>query len=73
MEGSNEKSWEGTSWDLGDHLDPYDVREVEIVFDNGDTDTFRPKLREVFYSYELSQMAAYLGTVANAVRTGRTR
>lgn len=74
MEGTEGRStWEGSSWDIGDRLDPYGVREVVIEFDNGDSDTFRARMREEFYSYELSQLAAYIATVATAVRTGRRR
>lgn len=74
MEGSDERSpWEGSAWDIGDRLDPYGIREVIIEFDNGDTDTFRALLRDEFYAYEISQLAAYMGTVATAVRTGRRR
>jgi hypothetical protein len=54
-------------------MDPYGIREVVIEFDNGDSDTFRPRLREEFRSYELQQMAAYVDTLASSVRTGRRR
>jgi len=44
-----------------------------IEFDNGDSDTFRPRLREEFRSYELHQMATYIDTMASSVRTGQRR
>ena len=71
MEGTNDRTaWQGSVWDLGD-LDPYGVREVVIEFDNGGTDTFRPRLREEFYSYELQQMSTYLETIAHSLRKGQ--
>lgn len=74
VERSDDRNaWEGSAWDVGSRLDPYGIREVVIEFDNGDTDTFRATRRDEFYSYELSQMAAYMGTVATAIRTGRRR
>jgi hypothetical protein len=58
---------------MGDGIDPYGIREVVIEFDNGDLDTFRPRLRDEFYSYELQQMATYIETLASSVRKGRRR
>ena len=56
---------------MGSGLDPYGIEEVVIEFGNGDEDVFRPKMREEFASYELSQMAAYLDSLANSIRKGQ--
>jgi hypothetical protein len=67
MEGSEDRRWVGSPWDVG-HLDPYGIREVVIEFDNGDSDVFRARLRDEFYSYELQQMAVYVATLASYIR-----
>ena len=73
MEGSNDQTWRGSPLDIGDNMDPYGIREVVIEFDDGDSDVFRPRLREEFYSYELQQMATYIDTLAGSVRTDQSR
>ena len=73
MEGSDERAWQGSPLDMRGGMDPYGIREVVIEFDNGDSDTFRPRLREEFRSYELHQMATYIDTMASSVRTGQRR
>ena len=72
-ERTTENVWEGSPLQMAGGMDPYGIREVTIEFDNGDTDTFRPRLRNEFHSYELNQMATYLDTVAAAVRKGQRR
>lgn len=73
MQGSDDRTWRGSPLDMGDGMDPYGIREVVIEFDNGDSDTFRPRLREEFRSYELGQMATYIDTVASSARKGQRR
>ena len=73
MEGSNDQTWRGSPLDIGDNMDPYGIREVVIEFDDGDSDVFRPRLREEFYSYELQQMATYIDTLTGSVRTDQSR
>jgi len=73
MQGSDDRAWRGSPLDLGDGMDPCGIREVVIEFDNGDSDTFRPRTREEFRSYELHQMATYIDTMASSVRTGQRR
>ena len=72
-ERTEENVWEGSPLQMGGGMDPYGIREVTIEFDNGDTDTFRPRIRDEFHSYELNQLATYLDTVAAAVRKGQRR
>ena len=63
------KEWRGSPLDIADvGMDPKGVKEIVIEFDNGDSDVFRPRLREVFESYELHMMSAYLDTVAHEAR-----
>lgn len=54
-------------------MDPNGVEEVVIEFENGDTDVFRSRLRERFYSYELHDMAVYLDSIGYAIRKGLRR
>jgi hypothetical protein len=61
--------WRGSPLDISDAgMDPKGVKEIVIEFENGDSDVFRPKLREHFESYELHMMSAYLDTVAHEAR-----
>lgn len=69
MEETNQE-WQGSPLQMGAGMDPYGIRELVIEFDNGDTDTFRPRLRDEFHSYELHQMATYLATLAAAIHKG---
>ena len=73
MEESNDRTWQGSPLDIGDNMDPYGIREVVIEFDDGDSDVFRPRLREEFHSYELQQMATYIDTLTGSVRTDQSR
>jgi hypothetical protein len=69
MESNRE--WTGSPLDMGSDLDPYGIREIVIEFNNGDKDTFRPRLREKFQSYELHQMGAYVDSLAHTIRKGQ--
>ena len=64
-----DREWRGSPLDIADAgIDPKGVKEVVIEYDNGDSDVFRPRLRELFESYELHMMSAYLDTVAHEAR-----
>ncbi len=52
-------------------LDPNGIKEIIFEFDNGNTDTFRPRLRDEFHSYELHMMAAYIDSIAHSIRKGQ--
>lgn len=56
--------------DMRAKMDPYGIRDIVFEFGNGDTDTFRPKQRDEFHSYELHQMAAYIDSMAHSIRKG---
>ena len=63
------REWRGSPLDISDAgMDPRGVREIVIEFDNGDSDVFRPRQREIFESYELHMMSVYLDTVAHDAR-----
>ena len=65
------KEWRGSPLDMTlMGLDPNGIRDIVFEFANGDTDTFRPKQRDEFQSYELHQMAAYIDSMAHSIRKG---
>lgn len=64
----NDRHWRGSPLDMGSGMDPNGIREVVIEFDNGDSDTFTPRRREEFESYELHQMGAYIDAMAHTIR-----
>ena len=67
MEG-RDREWHGSPLDMAGGIDPYGIREIVIEFEDGDQDVFRPRLREVFESYELHMMGVYLDSIAHSVR-----
>jgi len=67
------REWRGSPLDMGDGLDPYGIRDIVFEFGNGDTDTFRPKQRDEFQSYELHQIAAYIDSMAHSIRKGQKK
>lgn len=67
----NNREWRGSPLDTGGTIDPYGIREIVVEFEGGGTDTFRPKQREEFKSYELSQFAAYIDGMAHSIRKGQ--
>ena len=68
MEGQD-VGWRGSPLDIADTgIDPKGIQEFVIELENGDSDVFRPRIREQFESYELHMMAVYLDTVAAAAR-----
>lgn len=64
------REWYGSPLDMEGVMDYHGIREVVIEFEEGETDVFRPRLRDEFHSYELSQMGAYLDTIAHRIRKG---
>lgn len=63
------KEWRGSPLDISDAgVDHKGIEEIVIEFDNGNRDVFTPRRREVFESYELHMMGAYLDTVAHEAR-----
>jgi hypothetical protein len=71
---NREKEWTGSPLDMAaGEMDPYGIREVVVEFENGDSDTFRPRRRDEFGSYEIHQMAAYLDAITLSIREGHKR
>jgi hypothetical protein len=71
VEGTD-KQWRGSPLDVeGTGMDAYGIKEIVIEFDNGDEDTFTPKQRGEFESYELHQMATYLDSIDHSIRKGQ--
>ena len=63
------REWRGSPLDISDAgIDHKGVAEIVIEYENGDSDVFRPRVRDQFGSYELHMMAAYLDTVAHEAR-----
>ena len=68
MEGTD-REWRGSPLDVAaTGIDPKGIQEIVIELTNGDSDVFRPRLRDQFGSYELHMMAVYLDTVAADAR-----
>ncbi|MEW6636450.1 MAG: hypothetical protein AB1425_06510 [Actinomycetota bacterium] len=64
----NENHWRGSPLDAGGGIDPYGIKEVVFEFEDGESDVFRPKDRDLFESYELHQMATYMDSIAHEIR-----
>lgn len=67
-EGAKERTdneWEGTPLQMWSGMDPYGVEEIAIQFASGEEEVLKPRLRDVFCSYELSQAAAYLEVLSH--------
>lgn len=57
--------WRGSPLEMGSGLDPYGITKIVLQLDTGDTETFSPRIRERFGSYELSQAATYLDSISS--------
>ena len=67
-----ERSWQGSPLDMAEGgMDPYGIKEVVFEFDGGNTDTFRPRLREEVQSYELHMKAEYIHSIAHSIRNSK--
>ena len=60
-----ENEWRGSPLQMWSGLDPYGIEEIAIQFATGDEEVLTPRLRDEFYSYELSQAAAYLEVISH--------
>ena len=64
-----DREWRGSRLDmLVSDMDPNGIREVIIELEGGETETFRPRRREVFHAYELHEMASYLHAVQASIK-----
>ena len=57
--------WRGSPLQMGSGLDPFGITEIVLRLDTGDTETLKPRIRERFGSYELSQAATYLDSISS--------
>jgi hypothetical protein len=54
------EQWQGTPLEMELGMDPYGIKEIVFEFDTGEEEIMRPKVRQVFGSYELYEAANYL-------------
>lgn len=64
----SDNDWQGSPLQMWSGLDPYGIEEIVIEFDTGDEEVLKPKARDDFKSYELSQTVVYLGTLAHQLK-----
>ena len=57
--------WRGSPLQMGSGLDPFGITEIVLRLDTGDTETLKPRIRERFGSYELSQAATYVDSISS--------
>jgi hypothetical protein len=57
--------WRGSPLQMGSGLDPYGITEIVLKLDAGDGETLKPRIRERFGAYELSQAATYLDSISS--------
>jgi len=50
---------------MGSGLDPYGIKEIVLRLDTGDRETLKPRIRDEFGAYELSQAATYLDSISS--------
>lgn len=64
-------AWQGSPLQVWSGIDPYGIKEIVIEFDTGDEEVLKPRIRDEFHSYELSQAATYLETLSHQLRVNR--
>ncbi|QIN79064.1 hypothetical protein GBA65_11630 [Rubrobacter marinus] len=64
-EAKRSGNWEGSPLQMGSGLDPWGITEIVLQFDTGDNETLKPRIRDRFGSYELSQAATYLDSISS--------
>ena len=57
--------WRGSPLQMGSGIDPYGIREIVLRLDTGDQETLKPRIRDRFGAYELSQAATYLDSISS--------
>jgi hypothetical protein len=57
--------WHGSPLQMWSGMDPSGIEEIAIQFATGDEEVLKPRIRDEFYSYELSQAAAYLEVISH--------
>ena len=64
-EAKRSGNWEGSPLQMGSGLDPNGITEIVLRLDTGDQETLKPRIRDRFGSYELSQAATYLDSISS--------
>jgi len=62
---STENEWHGSPLQMWSGMDPYGIEEIAIHFATGGEEVLKPRMRDEFYSYELSQASAYLEVLSH--------
>lgn len=57
--------WRGSPLQMGSGLDPNGITQIVLRLDTGDHETLKPRIRDRFGSYELSQAATYLDSISS--------
>ena len=66
-----EDEWQGSPLQMSSGMDPYGIKEIVILFDTGDEEVLKPRMREEFHSYELHQTAYYLEVLSHQLNVHR--
>ena len=57
--------WRGSPLQMGSGLDPNGITQIVLRLDTGDQETLKPRIRDRFGAYELSQAATYLDSISS--------
>ncbi len=60
-----DNEWQGTPLQMWSGMDPNGIEEIAIQFATGEEEVLKPRLRDGFYSYELSQAATYVEVLSH--------
>ena len=63
-----DNEWQGSPLQMWSGMEAYGIQEIAIQFDTGDEEVLKPRVRDEFKAYELSQAATYLGTLAGQLK-----
>lgn len=64
-EANRTGEWRGSPLQMGSGLDPNGIKEIVLQLETGDTETLKPRIRDEFGAYELSQAATYLDSISS--------
>jgi hypothetical protein len=62
---NTDNEWQGSPLQMWSGMDPNGIQEIAIQFATGDEEVLKARIRDEFYSYELSQAAAYLEVISH--------
>lgn len=64
-EANRTGEWRGSPLQMGSGLDPNGIKEIVLRLETGDHETLKPRIRDEFGAYELSQAATYLDSISS--------